>query len=233
MTHQENLTNYYSTFHKDGNLPPDHIKYLKYIKNKIQEPKVIYDIGSAVLHWTKNAKEIWPNSKIIAFEAVKEVEDFYKNYGIDHALEVFTDIDNKEIIFYEDLICLGGNSYYKENSKYSAAAEKIYNENSAKKRIGFTIDTIVEKNNFLLPDFVKIDVQGAEIDILKGMKNTLKTVKNLIVEIQHVEYNVGALQKNESFEFIKNLGFELVSNDTGNDYFCGNGPDADYHFIKI
>jgi FkbM family methyltransferase len=233
MTNQENLTLYYKTFHNDKNIPTNHIDYLKRIKNLYQEPKVIYDIGSAVLHWTKNAKELWPNSKIIAFEAVKEVEDFYKDYGVDYALEVFTDVDNKEIIFYENLICLGGNSYYKENSKYSSAADKIYNENSAKKRIGYTIDTIVQKNNFPLPDFVKIDVQGAEIDILKGMSNTLKQVNHLIVELQHVEYNIGALQKNESVEFIKSLGFELVKNDTDDDYFCGNGPDADYHFIKI
>lgn len=232
MTTQENLTNYYKTFHADGNIPIDHINYLKKIKDLYEQPKVIYDIGSAVLHWTKIAKNLWPNAKIIAFEAVKEVEDFYKEYGLDYSLEVFTDIDNKEIIFYEDPICLGGNSYYKENSKYSPAADKIYNENSAKKRIGKTIDTIVNQNKFPLPDFLKIDVQGAEVDILKGMSNTLKFVKHLIIEIQHVEYNLGALPKKQSIEFIKSLGFKLANQHAGNEYFCGNGPDADYHFIK-
>jgi hypothetical protein len=77
---------------------------------------------------------------------------------------------------------------------------------------------------------VKIDVQGAELDILKGMSHTLQNVKHLIVELQHVEYNVGAKQVQESIPLIQSLGFELVS--SPHVYFCGNGPDADYHFIR-
>ena len=36
---------------------------------------------------------------------------------------------------------------------------------------------IVSLSEFPPPDFIKIDVQGAELDILQGMTNTLKTVK--------------------------------------------------------
>jgi len=232
MNNQENLTNYYKTFSKDGNIPTDHITYLHRIKNELGiNPKVIYDIGSAVLHWTKNAKEVWPNSKIYAFEAVREVEDFYKDYPIDYALEVFTDVDDREITFYEDPICLGGNSYYRENKHFSPVAEKLYSDEKGNRRIGYTIDTIVKRNNFPSPDFVKIDVQGAELDVLKGMTETLKTVQHLIIELQHVEYNIGATLVDESISFIKNLGFELVPYKE-NLYFCGNGPDCDYHFKR-
>ncbi len=238
MYDQENLTNYYKTFSKDGNIPANHITYLHRIKNELGvNPKVIYDIGSAVLHWTKNAKEIWPDSKIYAFEAVREVEDFYKDYPIDYALEVFTDVDNREVIFYEDPVCLGGNSYYRENKHFSPAAEKLYSDEKRNKRIGYTIDTIIKRNNFPSPDLIKIDVQGAELDILKGMLNTLKSVQHILIELQHVEYNIGAKLNIESIPFIESLGFELLhpSNvfpETKNDYFCGNGPDADYHFIR-
>lgn len=233
MTHQENLTNYYKTLHRDGNVPQPHISYLDKLKNSGIEPVVIYDIGAAVLHWTKNAKRLWPNAQIIAFEAVREVEDFYKEYNIPYSIEVFTDINGKEITFYEDPVCLGGNSYYKENEAYSPAAKKIYGESSAKKRIGKTIDCVVNDRKYPLPDFVKIDVQGAEIDILKGMVNTLKNVKHLIIELQHVEYNIGARHVNESIPIIESLGFRLVSQPDGNKYFCGNGPDADYHFVRL
>jgi FkbM family methyltransferase len=76
-------------------------------------------------------------------------------------------------------------------------------------------------------DTIKIDVQGCEVDILKGMTETLKTCKHLIVELQHSQYNVGAPLNVESISFIESLGFELV---TG--LFTNNGPDGDYHFIK-
>jgi len=234
-----NLTHYYKTLHKDGNIPQKSIDYLQGIKNILNfEPTVIYDIGSAVLHWAKNAKTLWPNAKIIAFEALREVEDFYKDYGIDYQLGVFSNQDNNEVTFYEHPLYLGGNSYYKENSKFSPAAEKIYDKEHESKRITTTIDTAVLQKNFPLPDFVKIDVQGAEIDILNGMRNTLKDTKHLIIELQHVEYNLGAKQVNESIPFIESLGFKLVDptvifSECRERYFCGNGPDADYHFIRI
>jgi FkbM family methyltransferase len=223
-----NYTDYYRNLHKDISIPEQHIKYLSTIN---YSPKVVYDIGSAALHWTKEAKKIWPTAKYYAFEAVLEVEDFYKEYGIEYALGVYSDVDNKEVIFYEDPICLGGNSYYRENIVYSPAAEKIYSNASGKKRSTSTIDSIIKEKGFQQPDFVKIDVQGAELDILSGMKNALQGVKHLIVELQHVEYNLGAKQVNESMPLIKLLGFNLVENSQL--YFCGNGPDADYHFIRL
>jgi FkbM family methyltransferase len=225
----DRYTEYYKRLHIDHSIPKPHIEYLQTIN---YEPKVIYDIGSAVLHWTKEAKKIWSNSKIIAFEAVEEVEEFYKDFGIDYTISVFSDIDNKEVIFYEDPIYLGGNSYYRENKFYSSAAEKIYNDDSGKKRKTQTIDSVVNLKKYPLPDLIKIDVQGAEIDVLNGMLNTLKNVNHIIVELQHVEYNLGAKQIKDSIPFIESLGFTLVPNKTNNTYFCGNGPDADYHFIR-
>ena len=222
-------TNYYDTIHKDASIPDSHIKYL----NKINYiPNIVYDIGSAVLHWTKEAKKVWPDAKYYAFEAVEDVEEFYNKYGIDYSIGVLSDEDNKQVIFYEDPVCIGGNSYYRENVKFSPAAEKIYSDQSGKIKTTKKLDTVVKEKNFPLPDLIKIDVQGAELDVLNRMTETLKSVKHLIIELQHVEYNIGAKQIEESIPFIYSLGFELVKNDTNNKYFCGNGPDCDYHFIK-
>jgi len=235
---KQELTHYYKTLHNDGNIPAQHIDYLYKMERFYNiKPNVIYDIGSAVLHWTKNAKKVWKDTKIIAFEAVREVEDFYKEFDIEYEIGVFSDTDNKEIIFYEHPTCLGGNSYYKENSKFSAAAEKLYNTEHQTLRTTNTIDAVVAKRRFPLPDLIKIDVQGAELDILNGMKDTIKHVKHIIVELQHVEYNVGACLVTDSIPFIESLGFQLVqpatvSPNIQENYFCGNGPDCDYHFIK-
>ena len=87
-------------------------------------------------------------------------------------------------------------------------------------------------NKYPQPDLIKIDTQGSELDILKGAENTIKGVKHLIVELQHVQYNIGAKLVDESIEYIFSLGFELVPTGNDNKYFCGNGPDADYHFIR-
>lgn len=235
---KENYKNFYKTIHNDYKIPPHNENYLKGIRDVYKfEPTVIYDIGSAVLHWTKYAKEIYTNSKIIAFEALREVEEFYKDYGIDYHLDVLGDIDGKEVLFYEHPIYLGGNSYYKENSKYSAIADSIYDEEHTVTRRMRTIDSIVEERGFPLPDMIKIDVQGCELDILKGMTKTLKNVQHILVELQMVEYNIGAKTVEYSIPFIENLGFTLQSPNIINKgdlnlYYCGNGPDADYHFKR-
>jgi len=221
-------TDYYWRLHNDWSIQQPHIEYLKTIN---YTPTIVYDIGAAVLHWTKEAKKVWPSASYYNFEAVLQTEDFFKEYGADYALGVFSDIDDKELIFYNHPLYLGGNSYYKENDQYSPAAKDIYNEASREARTTCTIDTVVKQKQFPLPDFVKIDVQGAELDILRGMTNTLQKVQHLIVELQHVEYNVGAKQVQESIPFIESLGFELVP--VPQIYFCGNGPDADYHFKRV
>jgi len=220
---------YYRRLHNDISIPQGHIDYLKTIQ---YTPSVVYDIGAAVLHWTKESKKNWPNARYINFEAVEQVEEFYKEMNAEYAIGVFSDENNKEITFYNNPVYLGGNSYYKENEKYSPAAKDIYSKEFEELRNTLTIDSTVEMFNFPPPDFVKIDVQGAELDILNGMTNTLKTVKHLIVELQHVEYNLGAKQADESIPFIESLGFELVPTGTEYKFFYSNGSDADYHFIK-
>lgn len=222
--------NYYRNLHKDISIPKGHIDYLKTIQ---YTPFVVYDIGSAVLHWTKEAKQVWPNARYIAFEAMTQVEEWYNEYGIEYSLGVFSNENNNEVIFYNNPIYLGGNSYYKENEKYSPLAKDIYSKEFEELRHTITIDSAVETFHFPQPDFVKIDVQGAELDILQGMTNTLKTVKHLIIELQHVEYNIGAKQVDESIPFIESLGFELVPTGTNEKHFYNNGADADYHFVKL
>lgn len=203
----------------------NHRDYLIELREKYNfNPSVIFDIGSCVLQWGKLAKTIWPQSKIYAFEAMELVSFLYEENNIEYAIGVFSDKDGKELTFYESYESPGGNSYYRENSW---ASDRYYGKNSERKVITNKIDTIVRERNFLSPDLIKIDVQGSELDILKGMENTLKSCKHLIIELQHEIYNKGAPLKDQSIPFIESLGFKLVT-----PLFCNNGPDGDYHFIK-
>jgi FkbM family methyltransferase len=204
-------------------LPNDHFNYLKKLKDSGFEPKVIYDIGSCVLHWTNKAKELWPNAIFILFDAFREAEFLYSNY--DYHIGVLCDKDNRNIQFYKNIVQPAGNSYYREvgcdNGKHFPI-DKFDIE------IGMTLDTIVKNRGFPLPDLVKIDVQGAEKDIISGGINTLSTAKHLICEMQHTNYNDGAPTVSETKPYIESLGWECIA-----PMLCNNGPDADYGFINI
>lgn len=214
--HLNNLSN------KDE-LPINHINYLLKLKNDGFEPKVIYDIGSCVLHWTNVAKKIWPDAKIILFDAFQPAEFLYSGY--DYHIGVLSNTDYNIVKFYQNDFYPGGNSYYREigcrNGFY-------FPENKYIEMKTMTLDTIVKERGFPLPDLVKIDVQGAEIDVIRGGLNTINNAKRLIVELQHTEYNKGALKVDQSLPIIENLGWKCTD-----PLFQNNGADGDYGFIRI
>lgn len=207
-----------------------HQEYLFKLKNEFNfNPKVIWDVGACVLHWTTIAKEVWPDAEFILFEAMEESEDLFVETNHKYCIGVFSDIDDKEIKFYKNVTFPGGNSYYMENPQHSTMAEALFaNPSNQFSRKTITLDSAQKNNNFAMPDLLKIDVQGCEIDILKGASNVLKNVQHLVVELQHLEYNIGAQLCDSSIPFIEGLGFKLVEK-----FSLSSHADADYHFIKI
>jgi len=218
------LKSYLKKLSNQKAIPDSHINYLLNLKKNGFEPKVIYDIGSCVLHWTNEAKKIWPNATYILFDAFAPAEFLYEEY--DYFIGVLSDEDDKVVKFYQNEYLPGGNSYYREigceNGKYFPKDKYI-------EKITKKLDTIVKENNFPLPDFVKIDVQGSEIDIIKGGINTLKNASNMIIELQHTEYNQGALKSDISMPLIE----ELLNIKCTDPLFCNNGCDGDYGFKRI
>jgi FkbM family methyltransferase len=205
-----------------------HQLYLKNMKESMHiEPKVIYDIGAGVLHWTKVAKEIWPDTNIYAFEAMDESEFLFQEINIPYHIGLLSDEDGKELEFYQNLDYPTGNSYYRENVEFSPMAEQIFTDSHKIRKTSVTLDTVVNKRKFPKPDLIKMDVQGSELDILRGAQETLKTCQHLILELQLVQYNIGAPLRGEVIEFLEKLGFYLLT-----PLFSDNGPDGDYHFVR-
>lgn len=201
-------------------MPPAHISYLEKLKKSGFEPKVIYDIGSCVLTWTKEVRRLWPDAKVILFDAYEPVEVFYSDY--DYHIGVLSNEDGKTVKFYESDIHPGGNSYYRE----IGGAPDVFPEDKYKLKVARTLDSVVKERGFPAPDFIKLDVQGSERDILAGATETLKSVKRLVTEIQSVEYNKDAPLVGETLPFIESLGFKCCD-----PLFSNNGPDGDYGFI--
>jgi FkbM family methyltransferase len=204
-------------------LPANHFNYLKKLKDSGFEPKVIYDIGSCVLHWTNKAKKLWPNARYILFDAFREAEFLYLDY--DYHMGVLCNEDNRELRFYKNVDYPGGNSYYRE---VGCENGKFFPEDKYCVETGMTLDTIIKSRGFPLPDLIKIDVQGAERDIISGGLTSLSNATHLICEMQHTNYNDRAPKVSETLPYIESLGWKCVAPMLQN-----NGPDADYGFVNL
>jgi len=217
----------YELYYSKSSIPSDHVNFLKKLKDEYHfEPKVIYDIGANVLHWTKEAKNIWNNSEIIVFDAITTAKFLYEEQKLKHYIGVLSDEDNKIVRFYENIEHPAGNSYYQEighpNSKF------LYSDNSFTEQKSTTLTKAVNSNNFPYPDLIKMDVQGAELDIIKGSLETINKAQYLIVELQHTQYNKGAPLCNVTISFLNKNGWKLIA-----EKFSDNGADADYCFKNL
>lgn len=204
-------------------VPMSHIEYLHALKLSGFEPKVVYDIGACVTEWSDTVKKVWPNVKCILFEAYDKLEDVLINSGYDYFISILSDKDDQTIKFYQNDRAITGNSYYREVGYHI----EYFPENCYVERVTSRLDTIVKRHGLPLPDLVKIDVQGAERDVLEGGWEIINKAKHLIVEMQHVEYNKGAPRVTETKPWIEEHGWTCIA-----PLFTNNGPDGDYGFVR-
>lgn len=164
----------------------------------------ILDIGAHSGEFAKSIHHLFPNAYILMIEGNDRCESALEELQFDHCIALLSDT-NKEVNFYmnkNNLTCAGC-SYYKENTEG-------YDDAIVEKKQTFTLDEVVSTTgkNF---DFIKLDTQGSELDILKGGLNTLRTSNYVLMECSVIKeklYNKGDSHIDEIIDFMKNNGFD-------------------------
>jgi FkbM family methyltransferase len=132
-------------------------------------------------------------------EANTYKESFLKDIG-QYKIAVLGKEDNKEVDYYK---CLDGiptgNGIYEELTGFKFEPEK---------RTSTTLTTLLGSNNGY--DLIKMDVQGAEKDIIEGGLPIIKNTKFLLLEMQTVQYNKGAPRLSEMIHYLHSIDFEFV-----------------------
>lgn len=96
------------------------------------------------------------------------------------------------------------NQYFKNN--YSVSHE-ITSTVSVESR---TMDSILAENNLELPDFIKLDTQGTELEILKNSPKSLCNCLLIESEIEIIEMYDGQPLIGEFLTFMDNNGFDIL-----------------------
>lgn len=222
-----NLQQWLTDFSQREPIPADHGNYLRELKTQGFEPPIIWDVGACVLHWYHLASSIWPQAQIYCFEANQSCEFLFQQHSVNYHIGVLSNSDRRTVKFWNNPMHPAGSSYYRENPQQSVDSPLLYTEANARLVNCQTLETIRLVRNWPLPNLLKMDVQGAELDVLQGLGASLQQVEHVILELQHVEWNLGAPQCELVINWMQAHNFDLVK-----PKFSDNGPDADYHFKR-
>jgi len=73
------------------------------------------------------------------------------------------------------------------------------------------LDTLIEKGEISKPDFLSIDVQGTELEVIKGIQENLKDVQGLVCEVEFSQLYEGQALFPEIFNKMKDNGFRFCA----------------------
>lgn len=179
-------------------LAPDMELGLRHLASRGLQPRRIVDIGAFEGEWTRMARDLWPDAQISMVEANPSKEPILKKTAeaCDATLHmsVLGPQEGAEVVFY---IMESGSSVLPENSALERRAETFKTTR---------LDTLLEG---AFPDFIKMDVQGFEIEVLKGASAILAQAQGLLVEVSLIPTNQGAPFMSDVVAFMKAQGYEV------------------------
>ena len=162
--------------------------------------EVVYDIGAHMGRWTETVREILPEARFFLFEANDTHETTLRETGVPFFIAVLSS-EAKVVDFYGT--GEPGDSYFRETTD-------VYRDVTPQRRRTTTLDHLIAMHRLPPPDLIKADVQGAELDVLRGGSGALSSAKFVLLECPIVRYNEGAPSIEEYVQFMNAHGFTPI-----------------------
>ena len=186
-------------------------------------PCGILDVGAYEGGWTRMVRGIFPGVPVLMVEAQKAkaagLEALCSELGgVSLASAMLGAEAGQEVTFYE---METGSSYFPERSNAPRTATTYVTR---------TLDDVA--SSFEGPLFLKVDVQGAELEVLAGGPDTLKRSEVVQLEVPFVSYNEGAPALLDVMRFMDE--HDLIPIDVSG-FSRPNGVDlvqADFLFVR-
>tara|TARA_Y100000389_G_scaffold184538_1_gene203088 strand:- start:3062 stop:3796 length:735 start_codon:yes stop_codon:yes gene_type:complete len=192
-----------------------------YILEYSPQINTIAEIGSRDGVDTIFLSELFQTKNNYIFEAdpnlIDGINKNLKNHNYKSNYEVFNIAlgnENKEVDFLsvdkEKYNNLGVGSLFEINFHNREKSDPDFNRESVQKKVQVELKKY-SSLKLETPDLIAMDVQGAELDVLKGFENLLKKVKFIISESSISENYIGGSTFLEMHKYLKN-NFKLFIN---------------------
>jgi FkbM family methyltransferase len=192
------------------------------ILGSLREGSVMFDVGAHIGYYSVlGSKVVGPSGKIVSVEPNPQtLTRLRKDLELSHASNVVVEdvaCTDKEttLTFYEASIRNTGASSISESNARNADHGDAVPSVTVR---GRTLDSIVQELGLQRVDFVKIDVEGAEVQVLRGMKDTLaKFHPHMLIEMKPAQLESMGTSIEELRALLRASGYVLGRMPTDDD----------------
>jgi len=188
---------------------PATIELEKLVKD-IRVPETIIDIGSNKGQFILLIEKLFPNKMVYSFEPIKEMIDKqkkffkYKKNIIFHNLALGSSITSKDFLITNRM---DSSSFLKIAEDKNESKKYLIKE---KRNIKIsTLDSILLNEKISRPILIKMDVQGYELEVLKGSNDLLKKTDYLLLEVSENEMYQNQPTEKIIIKYLKDLNFDI------------------------
>jgi FkbM family methyltransferase len=176
-----------------------------------QAPAVIYDIGANIGTWTCLAKSLFPSARVEAFEPLTQHFAEFKRWTAPWPADVRLHAcalgprehtATMHVMDFSDassLLPLGAEGA-REFGVHAAAETTVP---------VVPLDLLVAREKLSPPDLIKLDVQGYELEVLRGATASLRSARAVLCEVSFREFYAGQPPFAEIVAFLAAHGFTL------------------------
>jgi FkbM family methyltransferase len=163
-------------------------------------PRTLLDVGAHLGTFTTSFLETFPDCDPTLIEPNPFCQEDLEKLGHEkHAVAASSEAGRAELFLTKEWLQSTGSSLYRENTLFFRD-DVVIKHDVSKARI----DDLFRGRHY---DFVKIDTQGSELDVLRGGETVLKNADYILVEISLVEYNIGGARAEATFAQLNAMGF--------------------------
>jgi FkbM family methyltransferase len=159
----------------------------------------VWDVGAFKGEWTLEVAKYLPNAKFTLFEPNSSHNSDLARANSRVFNIVLSDKDEKRRFYSHEGT---GDSLYPEFDERSKVRKSFRIETCHR------IDTLLSRDlNLVTPDFLKLDVQGSELDVLRGVGSHIYEIKVILLECPILHYNWGSPNIQDYLSFLFRSGF--------------------------
>jgi FkbM family methyltransferase len=162
---------------------PDMCASLQRLSSNGFKPQHVFDVGAYQGDFTRVCLDVWPETRVSAFEVLdKQVRQLHRLKAAGVPVEVFACL-----LGAENRV---GVTFHELETASSVLREHVHQLAATRQYPMRTVDAIVQQHGNA-PDLLKLDVQGYELEVLKGSERTLDQVTVILAELNLLDIHIG------------------------------------------